>query len=158
MSKLFLTLGLLFVLSCGGLHHQSDTSSKSETEPKNELLFLLFKISKAPNDLESKVILLQKTKSEGKMKNELENTPTSPNYLTIVFYENATPRKTLLLPHPLYKQVEYLNDNKQYSTKEIELKEDTFFIRFPFDPKIRKITIFETLRNTPIKKLFTLNL
>lgn len=158
MSKLFFTLFLLFVLSCSGLHDKTHTSSKSETEQKNELLFIVFKISKGTNHQESKVTLVQKTKSKGKMKTELDQSPSTPNYLTIALYEDSLLKKTLLLPHPLYKQVEYLNDNNQYSAKEIELEEDTFFIRLPNDLKIKKIIIFETLRNTPKAELFTLNL
>jgi hypothetical protein len=158
MGKRLFILGLLFFLSCSGLQNKTDTTPISKTEQKNELLFLVFKIMKGANPHESKITLIQQSKSEGKMKIELEQTPSTPNYLTVICYGNAIQQKTLILPHPLYKQVEYLNDSNQYISKDIELEEDTFYIRLPYDPKIKKISIFEKLRDTPKEELFTLNL
>lgn len=158
MQKLLFFISLIDFFSCGGLQNRTETSSISPRQNEDHLVFLVFKITKGSTLQKSKITLIEQTKSVGKMKSELENTPTSPNYLTFVCYENTTIIKTLLLPHPLFKNVEYLKDNNQYASKDIKLEEDTFFIRLPFDQKIRKISIFETLRNTPKEELFTFNL
>jgi len=158
MHKLLYFISLVCFFSCGGLQNRTATSAIPSRQNEDHLLFLTFKITKGPALQKSKITLIAQSKSAGKMKSELENTPTSPNYLTVVCYENTTISKTVLLPHPLFKHVEYVNDANQYASKDIELEDDTFFIRLPFNPKIRKISIFETLRNTQTEELFTLNL
>lgn len=156
--KLLYFISLVCFFSCGGLQNRTATSTIPSRQNEDHLLFLTFKITKGSALQKSKITLIEQSKSTGKMKSEIENTLTSPNYLTVVCYENTSIAKTVLLPHPLFKHIEYLNEANQYASKDIELKDETFFIRLPFNPKIRKISIFETLRNTPKEELFTLNL
>lgn len=158
MLKLTSILSLIVFVSCSGLQTQKESPSLLQESQRDKMVFLVFKITKSHNHQANKVTLIQESKSKGNVKINMGNTPSTINYLTIICYGKASLQKTFTLPHPLYKQVEYLNDSNQYSLKDVELEEDTFFVRLPYNPKIQKISIFETLGENPKKDLITLNL
>ncbi len=158
MLKLTSILSLIVFVSCSSLPSQKASPSVLQESQSDKMVFLAFKISKSHNHQANKVILIQESKSKGNVKINMGNTPSTTNYLTLIYFGKDSLQKTFTLPHPLYKQVEYLNNSNQYTLKEIELEEDTFVVRLPYNPKMQKISIFETLGENPKKELITLNL
>lgn len=101
--------------------------------------------------------LVEKTKTNGKIKNDYQNPIDSENYLTIDVYENDKLINTLVIEHPLYKRVEY-SDGKTLISKSVELNMAEFFIRLQLNENSHQLKISETIKNTAKKELTTINI
>lgn len=113
----------------------------------DSIAFLLFKINKNTVDSKSFVQLVNEVHSVGKMKQASSQIITADNYLTLYFYNNKTLLDSIFLDHPLYKHLEYVEENGTPAAKDIELTEAEFFFRWQMQTNLNKIRIFETLKN-----------
>lgn len=153
------TLLLLSILltSCGLTKRTENNTGNIQNEDNNSIVFLVLKISKDSIQKKNVIEFVSKTKSVGKIKNDYQGLIDSENYLTIDLYEQDKLIKTIVIPHPLYKSVEYLDGNT-LTTKSIELNKEEFFIRLQMKDNSNKIRISETLKNTIPKELTTIKL
>ncbi|MGV8964515.1 MAG: hypothetical protein ACOH2V_14200 [Candidatus Saccharimonadaceae bacterium] len=153
------TLLLLSILltSCGLTKRAENNTGNIQNEDNNSIVFLVLKISKDSIQKKNVIEFVSKTKSVGKIKNDYQGLIDSENYLTIDLYEQDKLIKTIVIPHPLYKSVEYLDGNT-LTTKSIELNKEEFFIRLQMKDNSNKIRISETLKNTIPKELTTIKL
>ncbi|NHM07270.1 hypothetical protein G4D82_08565 [Flavobacterium sp. CYK-4] len=83
---------------------------------------------------------------KGKMKPEIVRPIDSGNYLIVEIFQDEKRTDTRRIEHPLLKNVEYLNENNQFSTQAVKLDEAEFFIRLQ-KKGITKIKIIETINH-----------
>lgn len=136
-----------------------DTTSKQE-QPSDFIVFLVFKMQKESDSISNSIQLIDQIIKPGKMKTgtEAESTIYSENYLTIDVYQNNQLLKTILKEHPLYKHIEYTDDNNHLTSKNIEVKQDDFFIRLQKNETPIQVKISEIVKNNPKKELLILKI
>ncbi len=122
-------LGFCF-LGCG-----SNAKTATATEPKtsksteSKIVFASFLISKQLGK-SSKIELLSVTESNGKLKKNTATNAPSNDYLTLEITSEQTSKQIFKIEHPLYKTVEYVNDQHQLTSQYVETDQADFFIRF----------------------------
>jgi hypothetical protein len=92
------------------------------------------------------------------MKRQTENTLDSNNSLTIEILKDNKVFQTITMNHPLFKSVEFVENNGQFNKKQVELEEDTFFIRFQTMGVATSIKISETLTDVAKKEIANIKL
>ncbi len=151
---LFIILSILFV-SCN-LYKESKNEAKNiQTNDTSNIYFLVFKISKDSISNKSKIELIKKTKIAGKLK-EMGEPSAYENYLTIDIFQNKQVARTVTIEHPLYKHVEYIDENGNFVAKNLELKKADFFVRCQLIGKLDEMKIYETLKSKAKKNLTTI--
>lgn len=124
---------MILVLSFLGCSSSTKTALVSETtKPKStesKIVFASFLIRKQP-EKESKIELISVTESNGKLKKNTEIKNSLENYLTLEIISSEAPKQVIQIEHPLYKTVEYVNDQHKLTSQYVETDEADFFIRF----------------------------
>lgn len=143
---LFLIFMILPIVSCGSAPISEDRISTLESDADG-IAFLVFKMTKGSQSVKSDIKLLSKTQTTGKIKN-IADKPNSNNYLTIEVFDNNTLFQTVFVNHPLYKTVEYADENNKLASKNVTLDEAEFFVRLQTKSGRTKVRIYETLKNT----------
>jgi hypothetical protein len=62
------------------------------------------------------------------------------------------------MEHPLYKHIEYLDENNSFAVKDTLLDKAEFFFRIQTQGHSNEIRVFETLKNKPREKLTIIKL
>lgn len=129
--KVFLALLLgLNCLGCGSSAMKSSSSEpKTSKSAESKIVFVSFLISKQP-EKSSKIELLSVTESNGKLKKNTQTNVSSNDYLTLEITSNQSAKQIFKIEHPLYKTVEYVNDQHQLTSQYVETDQADFFIRF----------------------------
>ena len=149
---------LLLMFSCGVL--RKNVSNENETQPGSEpsLVFLTLRISHDSVDGGNHIEVIDKKKVDGQIKTS-DNKPVHyQNYLSVYLYSGDSLVRSMIIEHPLYKNIEYLDADNHLATKDVRLQQDDFFIRLQLTGRSDKIRIYETLKNTPKKELATIKL
>jgi hypothetical protein len=133
------------------------TESTIQNYNENSIYFLVFKISKDSLEEKSSIELVSTTKTIGKFKNDNLDHIDSDNFLTFELFEKDQLVKTIVLEHPLYKNVEYVEGNT-FATKSIELNTEEFFVRIQMKGNSNKIKVSETLKDSIKKELLSIKL
>ncbi|MBK8563157.1 MAG: hypothetical protein IPN76_07350 [Saprospiraceae bacterium] len=121
-------------------------------------IFVVLRISKDKEQRKSAIEFVSKTKSLGEIKEIPQGQIDAENFLTIELFEGAKRVKTIFMPHPLYKRIEYFDGNK-LATKYVELEKEEFFIRFQMSVgSSNKVRISETLNGLKSTKLTVIKL
>lgn len=134
------------------------TETTIHNSKEDAIYFVVLRISKDSTQGNSIIELLNTTKSIGKLKKDIRNEIDSENYLTVDVYEQEQLINTFNIVHPLYKNVEYLNEENTFTRKLIELNAAEFFIRLQMNDDSSTIKISETLGNSIQEKLLTIKL
>lgn len=132
----------LFLSSCTWAK-QTDRAALTENAD-HAIVFLVFHIRKDAGQNTRRVELLSKTLSAGKIKQPESLLPDTNHFLGIDVYRKNKVVYTMTIEHPLYKRIEYADENGKLASKDIELNEAEFFIRIPVPGDAVKIS--ETLR------------
>lgn len=144
--------------SCLSKNNFVKNATPLEKSNENEIVFLFLKISK---DLDSKtntIEFIKTVKSEGTIKNNFEKETSSENYLTLEVYNGNVLEKTILMDHPLYKDLEYLDEKNNFQRKKVEVNSEEFSVRLQISGSNSSIKIYETLKTNPKKELLSLKL
>jgi hypothetical protein len=148
----------VIILSCG-TSKLSDTGTIEQTEKEsNTIAFVVLKLRNDPLHGKNVIELVSIRKSAGVFKNHESQSEGFKNSLTIELFKNGSRIHTQTIQHPLYKTIEYMDENKAFKTKDIELKEAEFFTRLQIRGNGNELRIFEKLQDTPPQKLLTLPL
>ncbi|MBS1533819.1 MAG: hypothetical protein JST78_01985 [Bacteroidetes bacterium] len=153
MHSRFALLILLILTACSSTQKTAATAESAQEksiEPK--IVFAGFLISKQP-EKESKIELISVTESKGKLKKNTETKNSLENYLTLEIISPEAPKQIIRIEHPLYKTVEYVNDEHKLTAQYVETDEADFFIRFQKTGNTQ-IKVFET-RKKQTKELKT---
>lgn len=117
------------------------------------IYFLVFNISQDTALKNSTIHLTSKINSVGEIKNNFQEHIDSENYLKVEVYDKDLLINTIIVEHPLYKNIEYFDEEK-LSTKFIELDSTDFFIRLQINSPSNVINISEVLNHsTPVELL-----
>lgn len=135
--KFFMLLGIvfLFTISCKQTKDITNTTVTSKSNSTlasphpSKICFLVFSIYTDSVTDQNHITLINKSESIGKIKPTDESRINSESYLTFKLYENDQLIHTIIKPHPLYKDIEYISDNNSLITKHIKLEKEDFFIR-----------------------------
>ncbi|MFN8275486.1 MAG: hypothetical protein U0X58_11495 [Flavobacteriaceae bacterium] len=130
MHSRFALLIFLILTACSSIQKTATTAeSTQEKSIESKIVFASFLISKQP-EKESKIELISVTESKGKLKKNTESKNSSENYLTLEIISSEAPKQIIRIEHPLYKIVEYVNDQHKLTAQYVETDQADFFIRF----------------------------
>lgn len=135
----------------------SKSNQNTQQADKDEIMFLIFSIQRDSVMGKNKIELISKVKSAGTIKKISQENHSYENYLTFEVNEKGKPLNTIILDHPLYKKVEYL-DGDTLTTRSIVLDKQEFFIRLQLHGDLTQIKIIETLKNAQKKEVTTIKL
>jgi hypothetical protein len=132
--------------------------SVAENSSEDVIVFLVLHIKKDEGTKQNIVKLVSQTKNAGAIKRDkAQELAPSENYLTLHVYEKNQEVNKITVEHPLYKHVEYFEDN-QFKTKDIALDESEFFVRIQATNHCDKVVVWETIKNSNPKELTTIKL
>lgn len=154
---LWVVLSIL-MSSCTVARKMESDNSQVQQKDRDAILFLVFKISKDSVQDKKIIKLISNTESSGKLKPQAQLAADYENYLTIEVFEQKRLANTIIIEHPLYKNVEYVNDQGMLETKHVELDQAEFFIRFLMTGTPTTIRISESLKGNAIRELETISL
>ena len=131
-------------------------SPKNVPDQPGVLVFITMSIAHDPG-LGNRIIRVQDlVKTPGSLKIKPENFSPSGPYLRCILSNNQIPVDSLLLEHPLYKNVESVGGQHQFSRQAVKLDQAEFFIRFQ-KGSATHMKIVEKLPDTLPKELILIN-
>jgi hypothetical protein len=153
MTKLyFIIASLVCILGCNTT--KSTHISLVEQPLVDKIVFLNFSIQKTK---QSPIIKLEKaTKVNGSLKKVPPPENRFLNFLTFEVFNNDRITQTIDMEHPLMKVVEYVDDDKTFKRKQLELENEKFVLRFQNLGETGKVIIYETLKGKVKTKISTI--
>jgi len=153
----FALVGLVFLIaSCAVSNAPTEIKTKRIENNESNIVFVVFKIKKGQQ--KSTIEIVSQNISHGKIKKQLQETVDPNKSLTIEVNTSDEVAQINKMNHPLYKNVEYLNETGKLERKEVELEEDTFFIRFQSKGGSTTLKIKEKLKDSPENEIATFKL
>jgi hypothetical protein len=146
----------MLLFSCGVAKSPIEGTPTKQEQPTDYIVFLVFKMQKETDT--NKITLIDQIIKPGIMKSEPEATIDSDTYLSIDLFQNNKLLKTIKKEHPLYKHIEYTDDNNQLTSKNIEVEQDDFFIRIQKKSFPIQVKISEVIKNNLKKELLILKI
>ena len=141
-----ITILLLLIYSCKTLNPLNDKKVENKNsilKAKNFTVFLSFVINNENLNNNSVVELLDKKIQSGSFK--IQKNDTFENTLIFDLYENNIFVKSYSIEHPLYKNVEFVDDKVNLNTKPIKISNAEFFIRIQTNSENFSIKLFEKI-------------
>ena len=148
---------LLLLTMSGFSCSTSKANYAAEVSVKDEIVFVVFKISRDTIRQKTSIQVLEKIKSDGTFKGDVVSNWTSGNFLTFEVYEKGKQIRNFTMEHPLYKGVEYAEDDIMIS-KQLSLTEEDFFIRIQTTTPDTKLKVYETLDGKGKNELISIKL
>lgn len=74
------------------------------------------------------------------------------NYLTIAGYNDGKQIDSIIIEHPLYKHLEYLDGKNMLAAKDTVLQHAEFFVRLQAKGQLNTVRINEHIAGKPIKE------
>jgi hypothetical protein len=109
---------------------QKTSPNKQESKPADHIIFISMSIAR-DSLTGTRVITVQEVvKTPGTLKVRPRDPLGVGPYLSCIFFADQHRLDSLQLEHPLYQQLEYVNENKQFAHKVVKLNQAEFFIRF----------------------------
>ncbi len=150
-SLILIIVAQLLLLSCS-TSKQSTGSSESNKSDPNLITFLVLNIHRDSLNATHVVELISKTESTGILKKQ--QAFTTENYLTMYAYSGKYIVDSIILEHPLYKHLEYVDEHSKFAVMDTVINTEDFFVRV--QGRFDELSIFETLKNEPTKRLNTI--
>lgn len=152
----FFILALLLTISCR-LPLQNTTpienkSTEQQDKDPNIISFLVLNIHTDSNKAKNIVTLISKKETNGILKKQQK--VKDKNHLSIYAYSQNKLVDSTFIAHPLYRHLEYPDDNNQFSVLDTILNNADFFVRLK--GKFDEVKIYETIKNKPTLHLNTL--
>ncbi len=103
----------------------------SEESPKDSIVFITMRIWSDSLESGNNIEVLKIIKKPGTLKTRWIENIKSENYLNcIAVDEKNNIKDSFSIDHPLYKEIESLDEKNQFFKRKINLKESEFFVRF----------------------------
>ena len=131
-------------------------NKNSITNTKNFTVFLSFTINNENLNKNSVVELVDKKIQSGSFK--IKKNDIFNNILIFDLYENNIFVKSYSIEHPLYKNVEFVDDNFNLNTKSIKLTTAEFFLRIHTNSENFLIKLFEKIGQKEKKIIKTISI
>ncbi|MEP7197722.1 MAG: hypothetical protein ABI851_14475 [Saprospiraceae bacterium] len=143
---IFLSLTIFLLgINCRLFHKSSEISQDDKSA--NILYFLVFKIKRDSILKKSVIELISKSEASGKLKNSDYEIQDQDPCLILEIEESKQTKYSKYLNHPLYKKIEYVDDQNNFGTKSIILDSAQFFIRLQVGTAHPKIIFSEKFSN-----------
>ncbi len=150
---IFIFWFLTGLMACSTSKSSRDAASAS----KPQTVFALFKISKDVQTNKSKIQIKEKMKSDGALKEPYPVDWKGSKYLTFEIIQKGKVIHSFTIEHPLYKRVEHAEGN-DLKSKQLDLNEEDFFVRFQIDNPDAFLKVYETLQGNDKTELLTIQL
>ena len=155
----FIPIFLLLLIGCKTVKPSNDKkveNKNSISNVKNFTVFLSFTINNENLNKNSVVELIDKKIQSGGFK--IKKNDTFENILIFDLYENNIFVKSYSIEHPLYKNVEFVDDNLNLNTKSIKLTTAEFFLRIQTNSEKFSIKLFEKIGQKEKKIIKTISI
>lgn len=148
---------LFWLLTSLAACNTSKTSIIAASSPKPQTVFALFKIENDSQQKKSKIQLKEKMKSDGALKDPYPADWSGSQYLTFEISQKGKLVHAFKVEHPLYKHVEYAEED-DLKSKQLNLDQAEFFVRFQIDNSDTFLKIYETLQGDDKIEILTIQL
>jgi len=138
--------------SCGNQKNLESTKNSIDSSPK--IIFLNYSIEETKNGKRT-IQFINKKIVDGKLKENPSESIENGTAGDLIFSELNKKSKVLnqiLIKNPLVRQVEYLDNLKQFQTKTITSDKMQFSIRLQLKSNTKYITISNFAKNKPLIK------
>ena len=136
------------MISCS-VSKQNKISLENDRRYPNLISFIVLKIHNDTISSTRVVKYISKKESTGEIKKQ--HTLPGKYYLTIYTYTGKHLVDSLILEHPLYKHIEYVDEHKKFAVKDTVINSAEFFVRL--QGHFNEIKIFETIKNKSPQQL-----
>ena len=158
MRYIHLFLILFMISSCSTSKSGLKTGAVTDNSLNDTIVFITMNMRFDSLANMNNIEVLQIIKTPGTFKKHLIKNIESENFLScIVQNEKTGMNDSFYLDHPLYKEIEYLDEKNQFSKRNIKLKESEFFVRFE-KKNYNSLVINENTPLTKNKKLTVIKL
>lgn len=123
----------------------------------DQILFITMRMAHDPKTGNREIQVQDLLRAAGTIKKKASQPALSAPYLSCILFSGQVRLDSILLPHPLYRQVEYVNDQHQLTRKAFSADEAEFFIRFQ-QGQAQGLKIEERLPDAAPKDLITIKL
>lgn len=130
-----------FVVSCKTTAVDITTEKK---DPIEGLVFLTF-VMHADSTSEKTINLINKTIVHQKLKSDPQNSSALNRVWVSQLTSSGEKLSSVALDHPLFKRFEFANDQGQFQSKEVTLKDAEFFARVTLFAQTEYIQVEEEL-------------
>jgi hypothetical protein len=153
-----LVAGMVISLATSCTSHKAANTNSREEDSK-KIIFLVLEIKTDSATARNSIKLVKKSMSEGTLKKQDQGEGAyAANKLIIHHFEDGELKDSLVLPHPLYTEIEYVNEDKSLSKKTIKKNEAEFFFRLQAKSASGRAVIFEKLNGMPRTQLTQIDL
>lgn len=132
---------LLILVSCKPAPVQTKAEKKDSIEG---LIFLTF-VMRTDSASERRVELMSKTIIHQKLKSDPQNSPAINRVWVRQLAASGNTLSSVALDHPLFKRVEFADDQGHLQSKEVTLKDAEFFARVTLFAETEYIRVEEEL-------------
>ena len=132
-------------------------NAKSQVPAADQIIFLTMSIADDSRQGARTITLQDLVKTPGTLKTSPTRAFQARPHLSCILYAGSLRQDSIMLEHPLFKQVEYVNEQDQLQQKAIKLDQAEFFIRFQ-PGSADQLKIEERLPGTLPKTLLTVKL
>lgn len=112
--------------------------------------FIVLGISKDSIIEKSNIKLINKINNSGKLKLD-DNNFINNSSLKIISYFKSKMIATTIIEHPLYQNIEYVNENKQFERKLVKREKAEFFIRI--QGEVTTLKIYEKINGKELNEI-----
>ena len=131
MKSIYLFLILFMISSCCTSKSGLKTGTATEDLPNDTIVFISMNMKFDSLANENNIEVIQIIKTPGIFKKHLIKNIEGENQLACIVQNEKTGMKdSFYVEHPLYKEIEYLDEKNQFAKRNINLKESEFFVRF----------------------------
>ncbi|MFD0861309.1 hypothetical protein ACFQ1M_03750 [Sungkyunkwania multivorans] len=151
IKETYLTLVFLSLLSCSSSKTPIErTEIEKSTTTVDQLAFLTFRAIQNTGNNEVTIKLLAKKFSEGSAKERKGplSSPSADRFIFSLFDEDNHPTSQYITQNPLLKDVEYLNDNKEFEKRRVLLDSTDLTIRLFAKKGTKFVTVKRVLANS----------
>lgn len=147
---------IFLILSCNSRKLAVNDESVNENQHKDTIVFISMIMRFDSLEGKSNVEVLNIIKKAGTIKKKSSGNIEGGNRLVcIISCENKNVRDSFSIEHPLYKEIEFLDEKNQLTRKSIKLNESEFFVRFQ-EEDCNVLLIKELLPSVKDKELISI--
>lgn len=158
LARSFVLLTFLLLSSVCCQHKLSNQKEITINNSSPNICFLTFRISKDSMNNSNKIELLNQTFSAGSFKPETQEFTNWNSKLQFELFDQNTSVKSIFIEHPLYKNIEYVDEHDQLKSKQLKLNTAEFFIRLQWIGQNATLKISEYHNQSSKKLLSTIKL
>lgn len=129
MRYLFLILITLLFASCRSTR-TGIGGEAVQMAPSDSIVFISMRMWHDSLQQSNHIDVLEVLTKPGSLKRPLNGGRIQENHLKCILMDKAGARDSFLTEHPLYKDVEAVDENNRLFVKRLNLKEGQFFVRF----------------------------